>query len=85
MGVPHLMATYDHTKGYDGWSTTRIGVGETVLKFDADGKLVPWLADVDGNVFMVKDVRFTDGSKVTAKDICDSLTDSCAKNVRATA
>ena len=25
VGVPHLMATYDHTKGYDGWSTTRIG------------------------------------------------------------
>ena len=83
VGVPHLMATYDHTKGYDGWSTTRIGVGETVLKFDADGKLVPWLADFDGKVFTVKNVKFTDGSKVTAKDICDSLTDSCAKNVRA--
>ena len=59
------------------------GGGETVLKFDADGKLVPWLADFDGKVFTVKNVKFTDGSKVTAKDICDSLTDSCAKNVRA--
>ena len=53
VGVPHLMSTYDHTKGFDGWSTTRIGVGETVVKFDADGKLVPWLADFDGNVFTV--------------------------------
>ena len=35
VGVPHLMTTYDHTKGFDGWSTTRIGVGETVVKFDA--------------------------------------------------
>ena len=86
VGVPHLMATSDHTKGYDGWSTTRIGAGETVVKFAADGKLVPWLADFDGNVFTVKkDAKFADGSKVTAKDICDSLTDSCAKNPRAKA
>ena len=83
VGVPHLMTTYDHTKGFDGWSTTRIGVGETVVKFDADGKLVPWLADFDGNVFTVKDVKFSDGSRVTAKDVCDSLTDSCEKNIRA--
>ncbi|MBO5589866.1 MAG: hypothetical protein J5923_01285 [Acidaminococcaceae bacterium] len=83
VGVPHLMATYDHTKGFDGWSTTRIGVGQTVVRFDAEGKLVPWLADFDGNVFTVKDVKFSDGSKVTAKDICDSLTNSCEKNVRA--
>lgn len=83
VGVPHLMTTYDHTKGFDGWSTTRIGVGETVVKFDADGKLVPWLADFDGNVFTVRDVKFSDGSRVTAKDICDSLTNSCKKNIRA--
>lgn len=83
VGIPHLMSTYDHTKGFDGWSTTRIGVGETVVKFDADGKLVPWLADFRGNVFTVRDVKFSDGSKVTAKDICDSLTNSCAKNIRA--
>lgn len=84
VGVPHLMATCDHTKGFDGWSTTRIGVGETVVKFDADGELVPWLADFKDNVFTVKkDVTFSDGSKVTAKDIVDSLTNSCEKNIRA--
>ena len=74
VGVPHLMSTYDHTKGFDGWSTTRIGVGETVVRFDADGRLVPWLADFKDNVFTVKDVKFSDGSKLTAKDIVDSLT-----------
>ncbi len=83
VGVPHLMSTYDHTKGYDGWSTTRIGAGETVVRFDADGKIIPWIADFKDNIFTVKDVRFSDGSKVTAKDICDSLTDSCKKNPRA--
>ena len=83
VGVPHLMSTYDHTKGFDGWSTTRIGVGETVVRFDADGRLVPWLADFKDNVFTVKNVKFSDGSKVTAKDIVDSLNNSCAKNPRA--
>ena len=48
-----------------------------------DGKLVPWLADFDGNIFTVRDVKFSDGSRVTAKDICDSLTNSCEKNIRA--
>ena len=33
VGVPHLMATYDHTKGYDGWSTTRIGVDQPSYPF----------------------------------------------------
>ncbi|MBQ9697685.1 MAG: hypothetical protein IJV46_04020 [Acidaminococcaceae bacterium] len=84
VGVPHLMATCDHTKGFDGWSTTRIGVGETVVKFDADGELVPWLADFKDNIFTVKkDATFSDGSKVTAKDVVDSLTNSCEKNIRA--
>ena len=85
IAVPHLQASYDHTKGFDGWTTMRIGVGQTVVRFDNAGRVIPWLASYEGNVFTVRDIKFSDGSKVTAKDICASLDNSCAKSARAKA
>lgn len=80
----NVQPTLDHTNGYDGWQVVRFGIGQTIVKYTDDCKVVPWLCEYDGNVFTVKDdVKFTDGSKVTAKDICDSLDNVCQKLPRA--
>lgn len=80
----NVQPTLDHTQGYDGWQVLRYGIGQTVVRYTDDCKVVPWLCDFQGNKLTVKEgVKFTDGSKVTAKDICASLDDACQKNPRA--
>lgn len=80
----NVQPTLDHTNGYDGWQVVRFGIGQTVVKYTDDCQIVPWLCDFKGHVFTVKEgVKFTDGSKVTAKDICASLDDACKKMPRA--
>lgn len=80
----NVQPTLNHTNGYDGWQVLRYGIGQTVVRYTDDCKVVPWLCDFQGNKLTVKEgVKFTDGSKVTAKDICASLDDACQKNPRA--
>lgn len=80
----NVQPTLDHTNGYDGWQVVRFGIGQTVVKYTDDCKVVPWICEYDGNIFTVKeDVKFTDGSPVTAKDICASFENSCQKLPRA--
>ena len=80
----NVQPTLDHTNGYDGWQLVRFGVGQTIVKYTDDCKVVPWLCSFEGNIFTVKDgVKFTDGTPVTANDICASLDNSCQKLPRA--
>ncbi len=80
----NVQPTLDHTNGYDGWQVVRFGIGQTVVKYTDDCKVIPWLCDYEGNIFTVKEgVKFTDGSPVTAKDICASFDNICQKLPRA--
>lgn len=80
----NVQPTLDHTNGYDGWQVVRFGIGQTVVKYTEDCQVVPWLCDYKDNIFTVKDgVKFTDGSKVTAKDVCASWDNVCQKLPRA--
>lgn len=80
----NVQPTLDHTSGYDSWQVVRFGLGQTVVKYTNDCKVVPWLCDFQGKIFTVKDgIKFSDGTPVTAQDICASLDNVCAKLPRA--
>lgn len=80
----NVQPTLDHTKGYDGWQIVRYGIGQTVVRYDNECNIVPWLCEFKDGVFTVTEgSKFSDGSLVTAKDIIASIEDSCAKNPRA--
>lgn len=57
-----------------GWQLERLGVGETLFKFDQNGDVVPWLAkscrtNADQSQWVItlnKDIRFSNGKKLTA-------------------
>ena len=76
----NVQPTLDHTNGYDGWQVVRFGIGQTIVRYTDECEVVPWLCDYKGNRFTIKEgVKFTDGSKVTAKDICASFSDGTLK------
>lgn len=80
----NVQPTLDHTSGYDGWQVVRFGIGQTIVRYTDECKVVPWLCDYKDNIFTVREgIKFTDGSKVTAKDICASLDEVCQKLPRA--
>ena len=78
------------TNGYYGWALTRIGAGETLVRFDENMDTVGWLADSWETVddltwtFHIRDgVTFHNGNPVTAKAVMDSIQRSMDKNTRA--
>ena len=78
------------TNGYYGWALTRIGAGETLVRFDENMDTVGWLADSWENVdkltwtFHIREgVTFHNGNPVTAKAVMDSIQRSIDKNTRA--
>ena len=78
------------TNGYYGWSLTRMGIGETLVKFDVDLNCVPWLAEsweqVDDEtwVFHIREgVTFHNGNALTAQIAMESIQRSVDMNTRA--
>ncbi|KIR03035.1 Oligopeptide ABC transporter, periplasmic oligopeptide-binding protein OppA [Lachnospiraceae bacterium TWA4] len=76
VGVSQSCDTLDPTNGYDGWYTVRFGVGETLFKFNEDMTTTGWLVEDDYELsddqltwtFTIKDdVKFSNGTKVTAE------------------
>ena len=78
------------TNGYYGWGLTRMGIGETLVKFDAQLNMVPWLAtgweqvNDETWVFTIREgVKFHNGHEMTAEIVKESLQRSMDKNSRA--
>ena len=78
------------TNGYYGWGLTRMGIGETLIKFDEKLVMQPWLAtaweqvDDETWVFTIRDgVKFHNGNEMTAQIVMESLQRSMDKNSRA--
>lgn len=78
------------TNGYYGWGLTRMGIGETLVKFDKDLNIQPWLAtgweqkNDTTMVFHIRDgVTFHNGNKMTAESVMKSIQRSMDKNTRA--
>ena len=75
---------------YNGWSTLRYGIGETLFRFNEKMEPVPWLAEsfeqVDEYTMKIKlrdDVVFSNGKKMTGEAVKACLEDLVAKHDRA--
>ncbi len=80
----------DPTENYNGWVTSRLGVGETLLKLDDNLELEAGLADEWENVdeltwtFHIREgVSFSNGKEVTAQAVADCLQRAVDSNDRA--
>ena len=78
------------TNGYYGWGLTRMGIGETLVKFDPQLNLQPWLAtgweqvDEETWVFHIREgVKFHNGNTMTAQHVMETIQRSMDKNSRA--
>lgn len=78
------------TNGYYGWGLTRMGIGETLVKFDKDLNMVPWLAesweqkDDETWVFHIREgVKFHNGNPMTAQHCMETIQRSMDMNTRA--
>ena len=75
---------------YNGWSTLRYGIGETLFRFNDKMEPEPWLAEsfeqVDDYTVKIKlrdDVVFSNGKKMTGEAVKACLEDLIAKHDRA--
>lgn len=85
-----LTADLDPAVDYHGWVTSRLGVGETLVRLDDKLEIAPWIADSWENVdettwsFHIRDnVFFSNGILVTAQDCKNSLERAVKINDRA--
>lgn len=91
IGVTSFADTLEPTEQYFGWVVTRYGVGETLAKFDEEGKIVPSLAEEwtvsDDNLtwnFKIRpEVKFSNGTELTPEIVKASLERSFELNPRA--
>lgn len=75
---------------YCGWTTVRLGVGETLFKFDDNMQIQPWIAqsyeftdDTTAVVTLKDNVTFSNGKKVDGQAVKKCLDDLLATNDRA--
>ncbi len=78
------------TNGYYGWGLTRMGIGETLVKFDPELNMVPWLAtsweqvNEETWVFHIREgVKFHNGNEMTAQHCMETIQRSIDLNSRA--
>jgi len=82
--------TMDPAKDWNGWYAVRYGVGETLFRLDNEMKAQPWLAEKAENIeptvwrITLKDnVTFSNGEKMTAEKVIESLKRTAETNDRA--
>ena len=89
-GTVAVTSTMNPAKEWNGWYAVRYGVGETLFRLDDEMKPQPWLAEKAENVgptvwrITLRDnVTFSNGEKMTAEKVIDSLKRTEAMNPRA--
>lgn len=91
VGAIGFASTLEPTENYFSWVVVRYGIGETLVKFNDTMKPEPWLAtkwtvaeDNQTWTFTINDkVKFSNGKKLTAQDVKESLERTFAKSTRA--
>lgn len=85
-----ISANLDPAADYNGWVTSRLGIGETLVRLNDALKLEPCLADTWENTdettwqFHIRDnVTFSNGNPVTAESVKAALERAVSKNDRA--
>jgi peptide/nickel transport system substrate-binding protein len=81
---------FDPHNSYWGWTTMRLGVGETLFKFDDNMQIQPWIAsgyeqvsDTQVDVTIKDNVTFSNGKKVDAAAVKACFEDLLANHDRA--
>jgi len=92
VGVTFITSGLDPAKGGNGWALVSEGVGENLFTVDKDGVLQPELAsavrrldDLDWEVTLKPDRKFSDGTPVDAKAVSEALNHTFAVNKAALA
>lgn len=92
VGATFITSGTDPAKGSNGWALASHGVGENLFTVDAEGKLVPELAekaertgDLTWTVKLKRGRMFSDGTPVTAKALAAGFENTFAKNKAALA
>lgn len=91
IAIQSYINTLEPTEQYDSWGIVKFGVGETLTRFDEDGKVQPWLAtdyEVSSDklswTFTIRDdVYFSNGDQLTPEIVVNSLIRSFELNNRA--
>lgn len=91
VGAMSYAGTLEPTENYFSWGIVRYGIGENLVKFDDSMKPQPWIAeswsvgdDHKTWTFVINDkVKFSNGRKVTAQSVKESLERTFEKSKRA--
>ncbi len=91
VGAMSYAETLEPTENYFSWGIVRYGIGENLVKFDDSMKPQPWIAsswsvgdDHKTWTFSINDkVKFSNGRKVTAQAVKESLERTFEKSKRA--
>ena len=90
VGITNFADSLEPTDNYFGWQVMRYGVGECLVHFDSKMNAEPWIAeswkvsdDKLSWTFKIKDIKFSNGNKVTAEAVKKSLERTFAKAPRA--
>lgn len=92
IGVTSFADTLEPTEQYFSWVVSRYGVGETLVRFDEKGEIVPCLAESwenskDGKTWTFKireGIKFSNGDAMTAELVKASLERTFEMSERAT-
>lgn len=91
VAVTSFADTLEPTEQYFSWVVSRYAVGETIVKFNEEGKIVPCLAEEwnhseDGKTWTFKiksGIKFSNGNDMTAESVKSSLERTFEKSERA--
>jgi len=91
-GTPKYCDSLEPAGNDCGWQVLCYGVGETLVRFDENMKLTPWIAeswkvsdDKLSWTFKIRDIKFSNGNKVTGDAVKKSLERALKKSARARA
>lgn len=90
VGITNFADSLEPTDNYFGWQVMRYAIGECLVHFDNKMNPEPWIAeswkvsdDKLSWTFKIKDIKFSNGNKVTAEAVKKSLERTFAKAPRA--
>ncbi len=92
VGVTNFADSLETTDNYFGWQVMRYGIGECLVHFDNKMNAEPWIAeswkvsdDKMSWTFKIRDIKFSNGEKVTGEAVKKSIERTFAKAPRAKA
>lgn len=92
VGITNFADSLEPADNYFGWQVMRYGIGECLVKFDDKMNSKPWVAeswkvsdDKLSWTFKIRDINFSNGTKVTGDAVKQSIERTFKKSARAKA